>query len=352
MHQDPKNQPNEGEPRDGGLDAARLPKPERLLADRPVLLSTPDSLRIGVDLARLQLSSLLGSVTGSPQYSSVLLRTLTGNVYTITRSGRGGWSVHNARRNKSSDLPISLMATGEVVVGERLNLERRHTRPIVQIVAERGSIREQSDFGLKAVVRAAVRHAEGHISFLHTHRDAITQAQAIDPAIHSHTAQLDKRPVLVLSGIGVALGFEQAHFELKNIASAVPVSRKQAFEVIFRTASGSIYGIIRNRKGELLLVNSRSSQYSKLTTDRLELLSLALGERFKITTQHLTSPVKEILTIHRTQLMPGEVTLPALRDLSLKSCRGNMTLLKHELLRACRANFGEERLNQILRARE
>ena len=338
------NPKNELRSLDDALAHAQFPARVYALPERDVVVVGGDSVSAGLDARKVSLGELKVPSPDCPmgEYDRVLCRTITGNVYEVKRSPNGLFVVSDARSGRERILEGPVARSLSAVVGERLMLPKRLTGHVVQIVAvdSKNSLSLPSDV---TKLCALASQSFGGALFFEGASSPVAHGQKAPQKLH-----LERKPLLLVNGRGVALGIERTSFELKNLKPVV-VGNKDALEVLFRTASGNIYGLIRTRKGGLIFINSRYGRETAVTTERLKGSKINLGERFTITKHITTSPVSQIVVVVKAKHMPEGVTIASVRQHALVSANGNVSTIRDALLGAFAERLGQGYLKRALK---
>jgi hypothetical protein len=329
---------------DDALAHAQFPARGNALPERDVVVVGGDAISAGLDAQRVALGELKVPSTHGPLggYDRVLCRTITGNVYEVKRTLEGAFVVSDARSGRERILEEPAARSLWAVVGERISMPKRHTGHVVQIVAVDSNNRLSLPSDVRKLCALASKNFGGTL-FFEGASSVLAHGQKAPQKLH-----LERKPLLLVNGRGVALGIERTSFELKNLKPVV-LGNKDALEVLFRTASGNIYGLIRTRKGGLILLNSRYGRERAVAIERLGVCKLVLGESFRLSKNCSTSPVSQVVVLLKAIHIPGGLTVEALRKHAIVSANGNGSTIRDELMKGCRARFGEAYLKQILR---
>lgn len=345
MQPEDKNAPKELPSLDEAIAHARLPSIVRSLPDRDVVVVGTESISAGLDARKLSLGELKAPTrdrrTGG--CDRLVCRTVTGNVYEVKRTPEGAFVVSDARSKMERVLEDTVARSLTVVVGERFVIPKRHTGHITHILAVDSSRAVPAPNQLRELCTVASQNFGGGFSFEGT-LPGTSGALPIPSKINAH-----RKPLVLVNGRGLALGMERVSFELKNLKPFV-ISSKDAWEALFRTSSGNIYGLIRTRKGSLLLLNSRYGKETQVLTEGLATSKVVLGERFALSGNSQTSPISQIITVHKAKHIPEGLTIETVRRHALASAYGNVSTIRNELMQACCERLGQRYVTQILKS--
>lgn len=344
----PKPKPEELPHIDDALNRARLPAVRVALKDRPVLLVQDGIVSCGVNVQHLALRQLTEGTRsmGQPGFSEVVFRTLSGNSYRLHRLQCSRWAIKNARRDVESYVPDREVWDGVLEVGKRFSHNGRNTAHVSQIVAMPEGQSVSGRFDLSSVFGAAIRHGKGEVLFLPSYRE-VSQSKGLgNPAVCAEFSR-QRRPVLVLSGASLLVGSERAGLYLRELLASPDYGTQGPRELIFRTVSGNLYGILRGAGGAAVLVNSRGVAPVILTDEDLTKKKIAVGHRFVLDDGKSSSIVSHIISISGSRCPLKKVDIESIRKLALDLSNGNVSFSREELLQSVIKNVGRDEVKKL-----
>jgi len=334
---------------DDAIKRARLPAVRVVLADRPVLLVQEGRVSCGVDAQRLALRQLTEGARSAeqPGFSEVVFRTSTGNAYRIHRLESQRWAIKNSRRNVDTYLPDTELWEGVLEVGKRFSHNGRHTAHVTQVVAIADGRSVSGSFDLASVYGAALRHGKGEVLFLPSFVSPGQLTEVGSPAVLAKFS-LQRRPVLVLSGQSLVVGSERAGLYLRELIAKPDSPPEATRELIFRTVSGNLYGILRGADGGAVVVNSRGGAPVPLADEELAQRKIAVGHRFVLDDGKRTSGVSHIISITGSRCPLEKANIGGIRARALELSGGNVSFSREELIQSLIKNFGRDEIKKLL----
>lgn len=355
MNVDPQRQKKDLPHLVDALSAARGLPPaavEKTLSDRRVLLVDESGLRAALAVQSLAFKAIGADARGSQLgvITSAIFRTGSGNVYEVSRLPDGGLRVASARNRRTVDVPGPSTLACEARIGQPLEIGEKKTAPVSQIFAVTSSERSLGTFELASVTKAAIRSCGGEVSFIQLLQREQQQASAVPDLSAPVRPERSRRPVLVTSGRSVCLAIDAVGLDLCRLLAPAQGEPSEVLEIFFRTESGNIYGLIRNRADAIVALNARAGLGEPIGRKLLEQGRVEVGERFVLGDSIATSKVSQVVAIFKVRKLPKLPNLNELRDLSLDIAAGNMSFIRHELIEACCARMGKGRLKEVIRS--
>lgn len=335
-----------------GDQSPRSPSVRLAIPTRGVLLIFPGGLADGELRQNLELRAIAhpDRATDTDKFVCAWCWTVTGNVYRIQPMNDGSLDVLGARKGRRYKLSEREASQITVKVGERCQIGKRHTGHIVMILAMGPTTPLRVEPRLSHLIRCtSTERGKGAMFVPSLQANEEGSAAAIRPHALSRIAS-HRRPVLLLNGRGTALGVERSTFELRHLAST-RVSGRDAFEAFFRTESGTTYGLIRDRKNNLLLLNDKRGNAVRVDRGSLENLTTSIGERLSWLGGAEVSPVSQIITLHKVKPLGGAPDIALVRESAQSSSLGYVSAIRHHLLTDCVQRLGAEHMRALIKGR-